>query len=90
MGRLKPEGLYDGLSVGTQAHYMRGWRHRRRFCETRKSTPRVDANKEDLDVDLLDFIMYEPRVLNIPPLQKEETYRNSPRANNQRVVGFQS
>ena len=67
LGHQKLEALFAGLSANTRTRYLRGWEHWCQFCSTRRISPWIDTKEENWDGEILDFIMYEGKVLKLAP-----------------------
>ena len=67
LGPQKLEALFAGLSTNARTRYLRGWEQWCHFCSTRGLSPWIDTKEENWGEEILDFIMYEGRVLKLAP-----------------------
>ena len=63
----KIEALLSGLVEGTRSSYKTAWRHWLLFCAGKDCKPWLDVTKQDWDEPLLEFIMYENKILHLNP-----------------------
>ena len=57
--------LLSSLAPATQTSYLRGWKFRTEFCETRGRSPWIDMTIPDWDHELLVFLTWEHIVMKI-------------------------